>query len=185
MVEHCVVLGVSAGGMRALDKLLPKLEPGFSFPLVIVQHLHPTQGDYLFDYYNEQCSYLIKEAEDKESLLPGVVYFAPANYHLLIDEDHTLTLSTDEKIRFSRPSIDVLFESAVGACFPCLTAVLLTGANNDGTIGMQKVKNAGGRTMAQSPETAEFSIMPQSAIKAGVINHVLSLEEIAEVLKSI
>jgi len=177
-----VVIGVSAGGMKVLTKLLSMLPENFSMPLIIVQHLHPTQGEFYIRYFNEKCALPVKEADEKESIQAGYIYFAPPNYHLLIEEDHSFSLSSDEKVNFSRPAIDVMFESAVDAYHSDLIGVVLTGANNDGASGLQLIKNNGGLTVVQNPDDAESPTMPQAAIDAGGADFILSLEEIGNLL---
>jgi two-component system chemotaxis response regulator CheB len=177
-----VVIGVSAGGMKVLTRLLSMLPENFSLPLMIVQHLHPSQSGFYIRYFNEKCALTVKEADEKERIQAGYVYFAPPNYHLLIEEDHSFSLSSDEKVNFSRPSIDVLFESAVDAYHSDLIGIILTGANNDGASGLQLIKHNGGLTLVQNPSEAESPTMPRSAIAAGGADAVLSVEEIGNLL---
>ena len=123
----------------------------------------------------------VKEADDQDELEAGHIYIAPPDYHLLVERG-SLALSTDEKVQFSRPSIDVLLESAADAYASRLIAVILTGANEDGAIGIRRVKEMGGRTIVQDPSTAERASMPQAAVDTGAVDMVLSLEEIPRVL---
>jgi two-component system chemotaxis response regulator CheB len=124
----------------------------------------------------------VKEADQNEFVQRGHVYIAPANYHLLVERDRSLSLSIDEKVCYSRPSIDVLFETAADVYRAALIGVLLTGANHDGTAGLKKIKQRGGLTIAQDPATAEVATMPHSAIQKQVVDKVLSLGEIASCL---
>jgi two-component system chemotaxis response regulator CheB len=177
-----VVVGVSAGGMAALTKLLSALAGDFPLPVIIVQHLHPHQGDFHLHYFNEKSAVIVKEADEKEKILPGYVYFAPPNYHLLIEEDESFSLSSDAKVNFSRPSVDVLFESAADVYSSGLIGIILTGANNDGAHGLSLIKKNGGLTIVQDPLTAESPFMPQAAIETADADYILSLEEIGDLL---
>jgi len=174
----CIVIGVSAGGMEALSKLLASLPADFPLPVIIVQHLHKTSTGYYLEYYNEKCSLFVKEAEQNETIKAGNIYFAPPDYHLLVEDNETMILSSDEKVNYSRPSIDILFESAADAYREKLIGIILTGANNDGAEGMRIIKQKGGFTIAQNPLEAEFPVMPQSAIDTGTIDFILTLNEI-------
>lgn len=178
-----IVIGVSAGGMDALGKILPVLPEDFPLPIVVVQHLHPSQDGFLCTYLNERCTVTVKEACDKEPVAPAHVYFAPANYHLLIEEDKTFSLSVDEKVHFARPSIDVLFESAVDAYGGSLVGIILTGANSDGVYGLQLIKKSGGMIIVQDPDTAEVSYLPKAAVDAVEADYILPLEDIGPFLK--
>ena len=131
---------------------------------------------------NESCPLTVKEADEKEPIKPGFVYIAPANYHLLVEQNKTLSLSIDSKVCYSRPSIDVLFETAAEAYLSGLIGIILTGANDDGTIGLKKIKEKGGLTIAQDPATAESGVMPLSAIRENVVDQILPLAEIASFL---
>ena len=173
-----IVLGASAGGVQALLSLLPSLPENFPLPLIIVQHILPTEEGGLAGIFQDKCSVIVKEAEDREQIRAGTVYLAPSNYHLLIERTGSFALSVDEKVSYSRPSIDVLFESGARAYHSQLLALLLTGANDDGALGIQIIKKYGGSTIAQDPATAAFAAMPQAAIDTGAVDKVLSLQEI-------
>jgi len=177
-----IVIGVSAGGMEALGKILPVLPGDFPLPVVVVQHMHPSQDAFLCKYLNEKCSVTVKEAENKEPVAPAHVYFAPANYHVLIEEDRTFSLSVDEKVNYARPSIDVLFESAVDAYGESLVGIILTGANSDGVYGLQLIKKNGGMTIIQDPLTAEAIYLPKAAVDAVEADYILPLDEIGPFL---
>jgi len=182
MKYKAVVIGVSAGGMAALIKLLSMLPSDFSLPLVIVQHLHPEQGHFYVEYLNQKIELTAKEADEKEIVRPGYIYFAPPDYHLLIEEDGTFSLSADEKVNYSRPSIDVLFESAVDTYGSHLIGIVLTGANNDGAYGLSLIRENRGLTIVQDPAEAESPFMPLAAISLTKPDHILSLEEIGKLL---
>jgi two-component system chemotaxis response regulator CheB len=177
-----IVIGASAGGAAALNKLLSSFPPNYALPIIIVQHLHPLQEGLIFEYLNHKSALTVKEADEKETIKAGCVYFAPPNYHLLIEENHTFSLSIDEKVNYSRPSIDVLFESAVDVYQNRVIGVILTGSNRDGAKGLRLIKERGGLTIVQDPATAEVSAMPQAAIHATKVDHILPLPEIAQLL---
>jgi len=177
-----VVIGASAGGSSALLKILPALPANFPLPVVVVQHLHPLQDSAALLYRSSGCALTLKEADEKDVLQPGFVYFAPPNYHLLIEDDKTISLSIDPKINYTRPSIDVLFESAVDAFGSGVIGVLLSGANQDGANGLLRIKLRGGTTIVQDPDEAEVSYMPRSAIDLGTPTYVLKAAGIAPVL---
>jgi two-component system chemotaxis response regulator CheB len=175
---HSIVIGVSAGGFKALHTMLPRFPKDFPCPVIIVQHRKATEDDFFIESLNSKCSLFVKEAEDKEMLKPGKVYIAPGNYHLLVERDKTLSLSVDEPVSYARPSIDVLFETSAKAFASHLVGVILSGANSDGSNGIRAIKANGGLTIAQDPETAEVSVMPKSAIATNCVDFVLPLEDI-------
>jgi two-component system chemotaxis response regulator CheB len=175
---HTVVIGVSAGGFKALHTILPEFPVDFPCPVIIVQHRQATGDNFLVESLNSKCSLYIKEAEDKETIKPGNVYIAPGGYHLLVERDRTLSLSMDEPVSYARPSIDVLFETSAGAFGSHLIGVILSGANSDGSDGIRIIKANGGLTIAQDPETAEVSVMPLCAIATKCIDFILPLEDI-------
>jgi two-component system chemotaxis response regulator CheB len=172
------VSGSSAGGINALTKLLSVLPADFSLPIVIVQHLHPESGHHLPHILGTKSALKIKQADEKELIKKGWVYLAPPNYHLLIEEDFTFSLSLESPVNYSRPSIDVLFESAVYAYRQHLIGIILTGANHDGSLGLKKIKEMGGFTIVQDPKTAEADAMPKSAIASTQIDKILPLQDI-------
>jgi len=185
MSYKAVVVGVSAGGMSALGEILPRLPDDFPVPVIIVQHISPQSDNYMIRHFNNLSKITVKEADEKEAILPGHAYFAPPNYHLLVEEDQTFSLSVENRVNFSRPSIDVLFESAIDAWYSSLIGIILTGANNDGSKGLKKIKDFGGLTIVQDPKTAEVSAMPDSAIKLFKPDHILKLKDIAPFLVSL
>lgn len=178
---RAVVIGASAGGLNALKAILSPLPKTFFLPIIIVQHIHP-EGTSFVDALSVRCSLKIREAIDKDKLTQGVVYLAPPDYHLLVEDEETLTLSTDERVNYARPSIDVLFESASDVFKERLIGIVLTGANNDGAQGLKYVKGNGGIAVVQDPKTAEMPTMPQAAITKSTVDHVLGLEGIAQFL---
>ncbi len=180
---QAVVIGVSAGGMHALSTLLPALPKDFPLPILVVQHRLAGSDDYLAHSLDQLCAIHVKEAEEKEPLKAGWVYIAPADYHLLVERDQTLSLSVDDKENYSRPSIDVLFESAAYAWTSALIGVILTGANSDGARGLALIKEKGGITVVQNPTTAEYDVMPKAALASA--KYVLDLAKIGELLKTL
>lgn len=179
---EAIVAGASTGGIKALQELLFPLPADFRLPILVVQHRGPGSEDLVAFALNESCSLTVKEAEQNELLKPGHVYLAPANYHLLVEHDRTLSLSVDAKVCYSRPSIDVLFESAADVFHSALIGIILTGANHDGTAGLRKIKEGGGLTIAQDPATAEVKEMPNSAIQENIVDNVLKTSEMAAFL---
>lgn len=182
---EAVVMGVSFGGFQALQDILPVLAPDFPAPVMVVQHHDPRADDFLARHLDDRCRLRVKMAEEKETAMPGVIYLAPANYHLLVEDDHTLSLSVDEKVNFARPAIDVLFESAADAYGPRLMGVILTGANQDGSQGLRRIKEYGGLTVVQDPQTAVAPSMPEAALAATEVDHVLPLAKIGDFINTI
>ncbi len=185
MDYETIVMGASAGGMNALQKILKCLNKNFPKPIIIVQHLHPQGDDFMARHLNTICSLHVKESENRETIKPGTVYLAPPNYHLLVEKDKTFSFSTDERVNYCRPSIDVLFESAADLYGSKLIGIILTGANNDGASGMKIIRKNGGLTIVQDPSTAEVEIMPESAMQITTVDYILPLEEIGPFLVNI
>ena len=158
-----VAIGASAGGVQALSQILPALPAAYPLPVLIVVHVPSDRVNPLVPLFQAKCQVRVKEAEDKEPALAGVVYFAPSDYHLLVEADGSLSLSSDELVRHSRPSIDVLLESAADAFGPALAGVVLTGANDDGAAGLRAVEASGGRAVVEDPVDAYVSTMPAAA----------------------
>ena len=181
MAVELVVIGASWGGMRAVGELLEGLPAEFRAAVAIVQHRGVTATGGLAPVMQRRSKLPLVDADDKARIEPGHVYLAPADYHLLV-EDGTFALSVDDPVQFSRPSIDVLFESAADAYGPSVAGVLLTGSNEDGTAGLTAIRRAGGLTIAQDPATAESPTMPAAAIAAGAADKVLPLSAIAPLL---
>ncbi len=185
MGYELIVIGASWGGLHALEKLLGALPPEFRTPIAIAQHRAVDSGSGALSAMLGRHSGRedLCEPGDKDPIEPGRVYVAPPDYHLLV-ESESFALSTEGPVQYSRPSIDVLFESAADAYGDRLVAVILTGANDDGAHGIRRVRRRGGLTIAQDPETAERPEMPTAAIATGDVQHVLPLEEIAPLLVS-
>jgi two-component system chemotaxis response regulator CheB len=173
------VVGASWGGLHAVRTLMADLDEKCRLAIVIAQHrAADSPADVYLRALQERCSLPVSEAEHGVPIEPGHVYVAPSDYHLLLD-DGRLALSIDEPVRFSRPSIDVLFESAAESYGDDVVAVVLTGANDDGCRGALRIKEAGGRVLAQNPATAERREMPDGVIGSGAVDAVLELAEIA------
>lgn len=180
-----VVIGGSAGGVDALAVLLPALPPGLPAPVIVVLHLPREKPSLLVEIFSRRCALAVQEAQDKAPIEPGTVYFAPADYHLLIDQGPSFALSVDEPVHYSRPSIDVLFETAADVYGEHLLAVVLTGASQDGAAGLAAVHRAGGTTVVQQPQEALSPYMPESALRASPVDHVLTLAGIAQLIGSL
>jgi two-component system chemotaxis response regulator CheB len=185
MPYEAVVIGVSAGGFQALRAIVPALRAGFPAPVLIVQHISPNADDFLARMLDEMSYIGVKEVEEKERAMPGWAYIAPPNYHLLVEMDKTLSLSTESRVNFSRPAIDVLFESASDAWGAKLIGVVLTGANDDGSRGLKLIKSRGGLTIVQDPTEAEVPSMPRAAIELADPDHILRLKDIAGFLNRV
>lgn len=173
-----VVVGASAGGLRALELLLGALPTGFPVPIVAVQHRARESTDAFTEVLSRVTQLPVREVEDEDPLRAPGVYIAPPDYHVLV-EPGRLALSVDDPVSFSRPSIDVLFESAADAYGAGVVAILLTGANADGAHGMVRVKEVGGIAIVQDPHTAESPEMPSAAIALAQVDRVLPLTDIA------
>jgi two-component system, chemotaxis family, protein-glutamate methylesterase/glutaminase len=180
-----VAIGASAGGVQALSVLLPALPAKAAVAVFIVLHLPRDRQSMLAEVFSRKCLLDVREAQDKEPVITGTVYFAPANYHLLLDHGPQLALSVDDLVHHSRPSIDVLFESAAEVYGNRLLGIILTGANEDGAQGLAAVHDAGGLTVVQTPETAQSPQMVISALKLRQPDYVLPLEEIAAMLSAL
>lgn len=176
-----VAIGGSWGGFRALTKILAALPAWFESPVVVVQHRKAGAGGSLTESLAAHCALPVVEPMDKASISPGQVYVAPADYHLLV-EHGAFALSIDEPHSYSRPSIDILFESVAHAYGAEAVGVLLTGASEDGANGLSAIRRRGGIGIVQDPTTAERRTMPEAGIAAGGAHQVLALEEIAPFL---
>jgi len=172
-----IVMGTSTGGLHALTRLLSALPANFPLPIAIVQHRSRDSDERLAMLLSGASLIPVMEAEDKEPLRGPGVYLSPPDYHLLIEADW-MALSTEEPVGYSRPSIDVLFESAAYSHGSGVIGVLLTGANQDGTRGLQRIKEHGGYVIIQNPDSAESAFMPKHAVKNLHPDRVLNLEQI-------
>lgn len=185
MIYEAVVIGTSAGGLYALSTILQALPANFPLPIIVVQHRSKDERNLLEDVLTQKCSITIKQVDEKEKIENGIVYFAPPDYHLLIERNRTFSLSCDARVNFSRPSIDVLFETASWVYEDKLLGIILTGANHDGAAGIKRIKKQGGTTIAQDPASAQYPMMPEAAINTGSIQHILKLGDIKDLLINI
>ena len=182
---QAIVIGTSAGAVQALSAILPPLPADYPLPVMVVVHVPPDRRNALTELFQSRCAMTVREADDKEPIAPGVIYFAPPDYHLLVETRDSLSLSTDEPVLHSRPSIDVLFESAADAFGPGLVGVILTGANQDGAQGLRAVAEAGGLAVVEDPASAAASAMPEAALAAWPAARKMSLEDIGVYLRSL
>ncbi len=177
-----IVIGASLGGFRALTLLLRGLpSKGFPLPIAAVLHRMKDADTALLDLLQQESPLPVREVLDKEPVLPGQVYLAPADYHLLVESSH-FCLSIDEPVQFARPSIDVLFESAADAFGKSAIAVVLSGSSYDGAAGAAHIKEKGGRVVVQDPDGAEGRIMPQAVLNAVEADYILPVEQIGPLL---
>ena len=183
-VPEAIVVGASAGGTSIIKELITAWEPGFP-PLIVVQHMAELHEQEWIDHLNALGRAPVKEADEKEHILQGHIYLAPGNYHLLIEKDHTFSLSADDKVNFARPSINVFFETAAEAYGSALAAIILSGGNDDGASGARAIRDRGGLVIVQDPETAFAPAMPQAAIAAADPQLVLPPAQILVTLKSL
>jgi two-component system, chemotaxis family, protein-glutamate methylesterase/glutaminase len=180
-----VIIGGSAGSLNALMQILPHLSAIRSFAIVIVLHRKSTDEQTLEELIALKTIINVKPVEDKVPFSPGFIYIAPSNYHLLFEKNSTLSLDTSEKINYSRPSIDVSFESAAEVYKNNLTGILLSGSNADGTQGLKAIKNEGGIIIVQDPNSAEMPFMPNHAIQNTTPDYILNIQEILQFILSI
>lgn len=183
--KAAVIIGASAGALDALSLILPRLAPGFPLPVIVVVHVPPDKRSVLAAIFDAKCRLRAVEAEDKEPLTPGVIYFAPPDYHLLIEQGDTVALSNEDQVLFSRPSIDVAFESAADVWGEAVIGIVLTGANQDGAMGLKAIATAGGTAIVQDPREAYAAAMPEAAIAACPEALVLNADGIVSHLQSV
>jgi two-component system, chemotaxis family, protein-glutamate methylesterase/glutaminase len=182
---RALVVGASAGAVDALSRVLPGLPRSFPAPVLVVVHLPAAGPSLLAALFAPRCALRVYEAEDKLRPQPGAIYFAPPDYHLLVEHDGRLSLSVDDPVNFSRPSIDVLFESAAEAHRAALIGLVLTGANDDGARGLLAVRRAGGLAVVQDPDDARADAMPRAALRSVPDALVLPLDRIAPALAAL
>lgn len=178
-----IAVGASAGGLQALTEMLKPLP--VSFPgIVVVQHLDPSHKSHLAALLERKTAKQVKQAQHGEPILPGLVYIAPPDEHLLVGPGK-IQLAHSQLVHFSRPSIDLLFESVAGMYGSRSIGVILSGSNRDGAVGIRTIKEAGGTTLAQDPSTSDFKTMPQAAISTGCVDFVVAIAGMAAVLKDL
>jgi two-component system chemotaxis response regulator CheB len=180
-----VLIGGSAGSLEVLMAILPNLKEIYGFTLIIVLHRKSSADDNLEDLIAKKTSVPVIKVEDKVKLKSGFIYIAPSDYHLLFEKNSELSLEASEKVNYSRPSIDVSFESAASAFGKNCIGILLSGANNDGTLGLKAIQNVGGIVIVQNPENAVMPFMPKSALLSLIPNHVLEVSEILDYINSL
>lgn len=182
---EAVFIGASAGCVEALSQILPALPADFPLPIMIVVHLPPHKDSVMAELLANKSKIRVMEASDKEPVRAGHAYFAPADYHMLVEYNELLSLSNDEEVLFSRPSIDVLFDSAADAYTDAAIGIILTGANNDGAAGLAKIAERGGLCIVQNPDTAYARNMPEAAIALNQKVRILNIDEIIQTLLEI
>ena len=182
---NLLVIGGSAGSLEVTLKILSGLTLSLNFAVVIVLHRKATHDTSLTDLMANQTMLTVKEAEEKEDIKPGMVYLAPANYHLLIEMDHTFSIDSSEKVLYSRPSIDVTFQTAAEVYGSSLAALVLSGANADGSQGLKAIAKVGGLTIVQDPASAEVNYMPEAAIAATPVDYVLEAKDLTDFINSL
>ncbi|MDC0768436.1 chemotaxis protein CheB [Streptomyces sp. HD] len=180
-----VAVASSAGGIQGLSVLLGALGPDLPVPVLVVQHLDPRHRTVLAEVLARRTVLRVKLAEAEERALPGTVYIAPPDRHLLVGSEGVMTLTSTELVHFVRPSADLLFESVAGAYGAEAIACVLTGTGRDGAMGVEAVKSRGGTVIVQDPQSADFPGMPQAAMDTGGVDFVLPLEEIAAVVRGL
>jgi two-component system chemotaxis response regulator CheB len=182
---EALVIGASAGGIDALLRLLPGLSARPDYPVLIVVHLPDDRESRLAQLFQQHLPHPVLQAEDKAQLAPGTIYVAPPGYHLSVESDRSLSLSQEEPLHFSRPSIDILMESAADAYGANLCGVLLTGASHDGAAGLARIGKGGGLTIVQRPDDADMPTMPAAAIRARTPDHILALDKMRDLLSAL
>lgn len=180
-----IVIGTSAGGLQVLFEILSSLRADYPIPIVVVQHRSKVPKDLLEEVMQSRCGLRVKQADEKEAIEPGSIYVAPPDYHLLVDENRTFALTSDEPVEFARPSINVLFETAAETYGRSVLGILLTGANKDGANGLATIRKRGGLTIAQDPAEAAYPVMPESAIAIGAASMVMRAAEINKYLSKL
>ncbi|MDO6435365.1 chemotaxis protein CheB [Flavitalea sp. BT771] len=180
-----MIIGGSAGSLQVILGILPVIHPEFPVPILIILHRNSVFESNLEELLASRTQALIKEVEEKEPILPGAIYIAPADYHVLIEADHTFSLDYSERVNFSRPSIDVTFRCAGDVYGADLICLLLSGGNADGVEGLQYVKGRGGIVVVQDPATAEVSYMPQHAVNQVAVDFLVPAEDLPAFLKGL
>ena len=180
-----LIIGGSAGSLDVLLKILPLISLTLTFPIIIVVHRKQGTNSLLSDLLSSKTLLKVKEVEEKEMILAGTIYIVPSDYHLLIEKDYTFSLDYSEKVNYSRPSIDVTFQSAAEVYQDKLACILLSGSNADGVNGLITVNRYGGQAVVQDPTSALVDYMPTQAILRAKIDKILAIEEIANYINTI
>lgn len=168
-----LVIGGSAGSLEVILRALQLLKKDLPFAIIIVLHRKPGNDSNLIDLLSSKTKVTVIEANEKELINPGHIYIAPADYHLLIESDRTISLDYSEKINFSRPCIDITFQTAAEVYKSSLACLLLSGASADGVEGLELVKAMNGLTAVQDPKTAEVAFMPQKALDKINVDYIV------------
>lgn len=179
---EAIVIGTSAGGLQALSVLFERIPAAYPIPIIVVQHRSKDSRYLLEEVLQSKCAITIKQADEKEHVHSGMIYIAPPDYHLFIETDKTFSLSTDRPVCFSRPSINILFESAAIAYRDKLLGIILTGTNDDGAAGIRTIGQHDGLTIAQNPSEAQFPFMVEASIKTRQVHYIWSLATIRNYL---
>lgn len=185
MERKILLLAGSAGGFSVILNILKSLERPILIPVIVIVHRNPKYASSIEDTLSKALVQKIKTADDKETIEDGTIYFAPAGYHLLVEPDYSFSLDISEPVQYSRPSIDVTFESVAEIYKENCTAILFSGANQDGAQGLLMIKQYGGKTFVQDPTTAEVPIMPEAAIQLDAQDRILSIQEIKDYIKQL
>jgi two-component system chemotaxis response regulator CheB len=176
------VIGGSAGALEPLLEITSVIPAELEIPIAVVLHLTPSQPSLVPPLLARESARRIREAEDKEPLQPHTIYIAPPNYHMLVERTGTLALSVDDPVNFSRPSVDVLFESAADAFGARLIGLVLSGANADGAAGLRRIADAGGLALVQSVASAAYPTMPAAAAQLVPAARIITPSTIGSVL---
>ncbi len=185
MFPEAVVIGGSWGGLDAVLRIVSGLPASFTLPILVVLHRGRNFKSELESVIQHRTGLRVKEVEEKDQIRQGYLYIAPANYHVLVEEDHTFSLDLSSPVHHSRPSIDVTFESAAEVYGNQLVGILLTGANADGAAGLKTIADRGGRVVIQDPAEAESATMPNAALRVCPVREVLTIEQIRQLLLNI
>lgn len=180
-----IVIGGSAGSLDVILKLIPALRPRLPVAIIIITHRKASSEEILVDLLNAKSTWPVREAEEKDPITPNTIYIAPTDYHLLIEQDRSFSLDVSEKINYSRPSIDITFESAAEVYGPSVLGILLSGANADGVKGLQYIKARGGLCIVQDPDTADVDYMPRQAIEQVKVDKVLPADQLADYINKL
>ena len=180
-----VVIGGSAGSLHILLQILTDLKTDLRVPVIIILHRKNDSESSLGQLMAMRTQLQVKEADDKEPIVPGTVYLAPANYHLLVEQDNHFSLDASEKINFSRPSIDVTFQTAADAYTNAVTGILLSGANADGVEGLRLIQRMRGTIIVQDPATAQVPFMPQAALDELTVDHIFNTAQISAYINAL
>lgn len=182
---NALMIGGSAGSLEVLLKVLPGLKPDLSFAIIIILHRKTGMDELLTNLLAFRTAIPVIELEEKQEIRAGIIYIAPSDYHLLIEKDRTFSLDRSEKVNYSRPSIDLAFESAAEIFKTALAGLLLSGANADGVAGLMCIQKRGGRVMIQDPASASVPYMPAKAEEMMNVDAKLRVEEMADYINQL